>query len=67
MTNNANENFNHERANKGVDAACDAFDALGLTLPERYWAARCVGIAAAELLGEKISSLLDKDLAGDAS
>lgn len=54
--------FSLERANAGITAIHKAFADLKLTIPEAYWAVRCYQVAAAEVLGEKVSSLLDSDL-----
>ena len=39
---------------KGIDAACAAFDGLGLTLPERWMVCRALEISARKMLGPKL-------------
>jgi len=46
--------FNKNRSDDGIKAVCEAFDALDLTLMERWWALRCLEVSARALLGEKV-------------
>ena len=52
--------FSKENADAGIKAVCEAFDSLGLTLTERWWASKCVATASGEMLGEKFSELAEK-------
>ena len=48
------EPFDKKRSDEGIRAACEAFDALDLTLMERWWALRCLEVSARALLGDKV-------------
>lgn len=58
----SDRDFSLERANAAISKMHEVFTELELTIPEAYWAVRCYQVAAAEALGEKVSSLLDSDL-----
>lgn len=53
--------FDKKRSDEGIKAACEAFDALDLTLMERWWALRCLEVSARALLGEKVMEYVQNE------
>ena len=51
--------FDKGKADLGIHMACEQFDKLGLTLTERWWVCRCIGKAAAAMLGERFVELAE--------
>lgn len=48
-----------EKVDAGIVGACNVFDALDMTLVERFQAARSIAASAAAMLGPKIVELVE--------